>query len=70
MRSVDVASLARTRIVVYPPGLGDEVQALKAGMLEIADILVVKKPICRAQIAPRAICWRCPRGTAPKASGR
>ena len=40
---VAVASLARTRIVVYPPGLGDEVQALKAGMLEIADILVVNK---------------------------
>ena len=40
---VAIASLARTRIVVYPPGLGDEVQALKAGMLEIADILVVNK---------------------------
>ena len=40
---VAIARLARTRIVVYPPGLGDEVQALKAGMLEIADILVVNK---------------------------
>jgi len=40
---VAIANLARTRIVVYPPGLGDEVQALKAGMLEIADILVVNK---------------------------
>ena len=40
---VAVASLARTRIVIYPPGSGDEVQALKAGMLEIADILVVNK---------------------------
>jgi LAO/AO transport system ATPase len=40
---VAIAQLARTRIVVYPPGLGDEVQALKAGMLEIADILVVNK---------------------------
>jgi len=40
---VAIASLACTRIVVYPPGLGDEVQALKAGMLEIADILVVNK---------------------------
>ncbi|HWL72932.1 MAG TPA: methylmalonyl-CoA mutase, partial [Burkholderiaceae bacterium] len=40
---VAIASLARTRVVVYPPGLGDEVQALKAGVLEIADILVVNK---------------------------
>ena len=40
---VAIAKLARTRVVVYPPGLGDEVQALKAGLLEIADILVVNK---------------------------
>lgn len=40
---VAIASLARTRVVVYPPGLGDEIQALKAGVLEIADILVVNK---------------------------
>jgi len=40
---VAIAKLARTRVVVYPPGLGEEVQALKAGILEIADILVVNK---------------------------
>ena len=40
---IAIAKLSRTRIVVYPPGLGDEVQALKAGVLEIADILVVNK---------------------------
>jgi LAO/AO transport system ATPase len=40
---VEVAEVADTRIVVCPPGLGDEVQALKAGILEIADILVVNK---------------------------
>ena len=40
---VAIAKLARTRVVVCPPGLGDEVQALKAGVLEIADILVVNK---------------------------
>lgn len=40
---VAIAALARTRIVVYPPGLGDEIQALKAGVLEIADIFVVNK---------------------------
>ena len=30
-------------VVVCPPGLGDDVQAIKAGILEIADILVVSK---------------------------
>jgi GTPase len=40
---VEVAEVADTRVVVCPPGLGDEVQALKAGILEIADILVVSK---------------------------
>ena len=40
---VEVAEVADTRIVVCPPGLGDEVQTLKAGILEIADILVVNK---------------------------
>lgn len=40
---IDVAELAAVRIVVCPPGLGDEIQALKAGVLEIADILVVNK---------------------------
>jgi LAO/AO transport system kinase len=40
---VDIARMAHTTIVVEAPGLGDEVQALKAGLLEIADILVVNK---------------------------
>jgi LAO/AO transport system kinase len=40
---VDIARLAHTTIVVEAPGLGDEVQAIKAGILEIADILVVNK---------------------------
>jgi LAO/AO transport system kinase len=40
---VDVARLAHTTLVVEAPGLGDEVQAIKAGILEIADILVVNK---------------------------
>jgi LAO/AO transport system ATPase/phenylacetic acid degradation protein PaaD len=38
-----IDSIADTRIVVCPPGLGDEVQALKAGTLEIADVLAVSK---------------------------
>ena len=38
-----IAGAAHTVVVVEAPGLGDEVQALKAGLLEIADILVVNK---------------------------
>ncbi len=40
---VDIAMLAHTTIVVEAPGLGDDIQANKAGILEIADILVVNK---------------------------
>ncbi len=40
---VDVARVADTVVVVEAPGLGDDVQAIKAGILEIADILVVNK---------------------------
>jgi LAO/AO transport system kinase len=40
---VDIARTADTTLVVEAPGLGDEVQAIKAGILEIADVLVVNK---------------------------
>lgn len=40
---VDIALLAHTVIVVDAPGLGDDIQAIKAGILEIADILIVNK---------------------------
>ncbi len=40
---VEVARLAHTTLVVESPGLGDDIQAIKAGILEIADILVVNK---------------------------
>jgi LAO/AO transport system ATPase len=40
---IDISRVADTRVVVCAPGLGDEVQAIKAGVLEIADILVVSK---------------------------
>ena len=40
---VEIARFADTNVVVCPPGLGDEVQALKAGILEVADLLVVNK---------------------------
>ncbi|RJQ06313.1 MAG: methylmalonyl Co-A mutase-associated GTPase MeaB [Bacillota bacterium] len=40
---VEIMRYAVTTIVILVPGLGDEVQAIKAGILEIADILVVNK---------------------------
>jgi LAO/AO transport system kinase len=40
---VDVKELAHTTVVVTAPGLGDEIQALKAGIMEIGDIFVVNK---------------------------
>lgn len=40
---VDIARTAHTTLVVEVPGLGDEVQAIKAGIMEIADIFVVNK---------------------------
>ena len=40
---VAIANAAHTVVVVELPGLGDEIQAIKAGILEIADILVVNK---------------------------
>jgi len=40
---VDIASTAHTTLVVEAPDMGDEIQTIKAGILEIADILVVNK---------------------------
>jgi LAO/AO transport system kinase len=40
---VDVVKAAHTTVVVSAPGLGDDIQAIKAGILEIADIHVVSK---------------------------
>ncbi len=40
---VDIARSAHTTLVIEAPGLGDDVQAIKAGLLEVADILVVNK---------------------------
>ncbi len=50
---VEIASASDTTVVVSAPGLGDEVQAIKAGMLEIADIHVVSK--CDREDADRTI---------------
>ena len=40
---VDVARAAHTTILVEVPGMGDDIQAIKAGVLEIADLLVINK---------------------------
>jgi LAO/AO transport system kinase len=40
---VEIVSSAHTAVVVTVPGLGDDIQAIKAGILEIADVLVVNK---------------------------
>jgi LAO/AO transport system kinase len=50
---VEIAHASHTTVVVSAPGLGDEVQAIKAGILEIADIHVVSK--CDRSDANRTI---------------
>lgn len=40
---IEVAALAHTVVVVAVPGMGDEVQAIKAGVMEIADVFAVNK---------------------------
>jgi LAO/AO transport system kinase len=40
---VDIAGLAQVTVVVLVPGLGDDVQAIKAGIMEIADVFVINK---------------------------
>ena len=40
---VEIARLAHTTLVVEAPGFGDDIQAIKAGIMEIADILVLNK---------------------------
>jgi LAO/AO transport system kinase len=40
---IEIARLAETTVVVEVPDMGDEVQAIKAGLLEVADVIVVNK---------------------------
>jgi LAO/AO transport system kinase len=66
---MDVAEVADVRVVITAPGLGDDIQAMKSGLLEIADVLVVNKgdrparsalqqfqraPFARRRAGPRA----------------
>jgi LAO/AO transport system kinase len=69
---VDIAQLADITVVVLVPGMGDAVQALKAGLLEIADIFVINKAEIGADrlqqdlraaltlVAPHPGAWRPP----------
>ena len=40
---VEIAKLADVTVVVLVPGMGDDVQAIKAGIMEIADVFVINK---------------------------
>ncbi len=48
---VDVVNIAHTSMIVMIPGLGDDIQAIKAGILEIGDIFVINK--CEREGAER-----------------
>ncbi len=43
---IDIADLADVVVLVLAPGLGDDIQAMKAGLIEKADVLVVNKADC------------------------
>ncbi|MFF4774857.1 methylmalonyl Co-A mutase-associated GTPase MeaB [Microtetraspora fusca] len=67
---VDVARLADTTVVLLAPGMGDGIQAAKAGILEVADVFVVNKADrdgaqalvrdLRSTVAPLRGPWRPP----------
>jgi len=40
---IDITSVAQVTVVVLVPGMGDDIQAIKAGIMEIADIFVINK---------------------------
>jgi LAO/AO transport system kinase len=40
---IDIAQMAHTTVVVLVPGMGDDIQAIKAGILEVADVFAVNK---------------------------
>ena len=69
---IDVAEVADIRVVISAPGLGDDIQAMKSGLLEIADIIVVNKgdrpgrrtdhaATDRRAVAPRHAARKAPR---------
>ncbi len=66
---VEIARTAHTTLVIEAPGLGDDVQAIKAGILEIADVLVVNKADREgAEHTVRALQMMLDLGTSQKSS--
>ncbi len=65
---IDIASAAHTTVVVEAPGLGDEVQAIKAGILEIADLFAVNKAD-RDGVDHTVMALQMMQGLAPKIAG-
>ena len=58
---VEVASAADTVVLALQPGAGDSVQALKAGVMEVADVFCINKsdhPQARGARAKSALSWR------------
>ena len=80
---VDIVRTAETVAVVLVPGLGDDIQAIKAGILEIADVFVVNKAdregadraaaelAMMLDLSPKHVDWRPPivRTVAPRGEG-
>lgn len=75
---VEISRIAQTRVVVLSPGTGDGIQALKAGLLEIADIFVVNKDdepgadaaAAALELAVRESAWKAPILRASAREGR
>src|SRR5581483_7009910 len=69
---LEVATIANTTVVVLTPNLGDGVQMIKAGILEIADVFVVNKADLEGHervatelrammsLAPKGVAWKPP----------
>jgi len=55
---VEVCRLAHTTVVVVVPGLGDDIQAIKAGILEVADLFAVTRATARRR-STGGTCARC-----------
>ena len=67
---IEIAGLAQVTVVVLVPGMGDDVQAIKAGIMEIADVFVINKadrPGADRMERDLKRCWGWWRG---KAAGR
>jgi LAO/AO transport system kinase len=67
---IDVAAAADTAVVLLAPGMGDAIQAAKAGILEVADVLVVNKADRDGAAGAVADLRRTVAGTTPRAGWR